>query len=228
MTLSENGLPCYDFPWMTRLRFFIITTFFLVPAIAHAGAAFYVDAGGSVVHMHNPDPFYGTGIPSAGIGYGLNLGIFTTFTEKSPLVNLQFGIEDRFSTGGDSSQQASYQFMAVYPVLRLQLSRLFLSAGYSPIVWRGETLNGSSSALTEVSGASSYLAEAGTLFPITPKFSFGASLSGEWVHADPSWSPRPIMAGNFFMRFYFGFGSGGGSSNSTEFRGWRYPFGRDF
>jgi hypothetical protein len=198
----------------------------LTPIVAQAGAAFYVDAGGAVTHIHSPDPFYGTGIPSSGTGYGLNLGIFTTFTERSPAINLQFGLEDRYTSTSNSAAGASYQFMAAYPVLRLQVTRLFLSAGVTPLVWRGETLNGVTTSLSQVSSALSYLGEAGLLLPVTPKFSFGISGSGEWVSVGSSSSPRPIMSGNFFMRFYFDFGSGE-YHNSSEFHGWRYPFGRD-
>jgi hypothetical protein len=217
---------------MTRLRVAAIALLWgapllTSPTIAHAGAAFYVDAGGSITHIKAPEPFYGTGVSSVEFGYGLNFGIFTTFTERSPALNLQFGLEDRYTSSAAGAPGDSMQFMAVYPVLRLQLSRLFLSVGATPLVYRGDTINGVSTSLTSVSGAISYLGEAGLLMPVTPKFSFGASGSGEWVDSGSTLSPKPILAANFFMRFYFDFGSGE-TMNSSEFKGWRYPFGRDF
>jgi hypothetical protein len=221
---------------MTRLRISTFTFFFgalligapflAMPTIAQAGAAFYVDTGGSITHINEPEPFYGSGASSAAFGYGLNAGIFTTFTERSPSINLQFGLEDRYTSSAAANPGDSMQFMAAYPVLRLQMSRLFFSVGATPLVWKGETLNGVSTSLTTVSGTISYLGEAGLLMPITPKFSFGASGSGEWVDSSSTLSPKPIISGNFFMRFNFGIGSGE-FHDSSEFRGWRYPFGRD-
>jgi hypothetical protein len=217
---------------MTRLRISIIAALsgvlFLIPGFAHAGPAFYADAGGSLVKIRSEDPFWGSNDPSAGFGYGLNFGIFTTFTNSNPTVELQFGLLDRYSSASASNPQTTYQLMSVYPVLRLQLSRLYFSAGGTPFVMRGLSSSAGNYGLTRVNNAISYLGEVGILYPVTPKFSFGTSLSAEYVHVDESWSPKPLASANFFMRFYFGFGEGGGSRNSTEFRGWRYPFGRDF
>jgi hypothetical protein len=188
---------------------------------AFAGPAFYADAGGSVVEIHTPSPFWGSGVPTPGIGYGLNYGIWTTFSKSEPAINLQFGIQDRYEAASGSG--ATYGFMAAYPELRLQLSRLYFSVGATPFIWQSLDYSGANSSLGRVQGATSYLGEAGLLFPVTPKFSFGASASVEYVHTSSVSSPNPIASANAFMRFYFGFGDG--SHNSSEFKGWRYPFG---
>lgn len=218
---------------MVRLRVskiaLVLGAPFLIPLaspLAHAGAAFYVDAGGAVSEIRQPEPFYGSGAQSPGVGYGLDFGMFTTFTERSPAINLQFGVLDRYSSGTASATSSSYQLMAAYPVLRLQITRLFFSGGYTPYVWRGETLNGSSSSLSLVTGARAAYGEAGLLAPITPKFSFGFSASSEWITDNHSSSPGPVLAGNIYLRFHFGIGTGE-EHESSEFKGWRYPFGRD-
>jgi hypothetical protein len=115
--------------------------------------------------------------------------------------------------------------MAVYPVLRLQISRLYFSLGATPFVMRSLDYNGVSSGLSRITDATSYLGEVGVLFPITPKVSFGLSATAEYVHENSVSSPNPIGSANAFLRFYFGFGDG--SHNSSEFYGWRYPFGRN-
>ena len=190
---------------------------------AWAGPAFYADAGASAVQIHTPSPFWGNGVPSASLGYGLSYGLWTTFSQSEPAINIQFGVQSRYSSA--SGTGASYGFMAAYPEIRLQLSRLYFSFGATPFVMKSLDYNGTSSSLSRISDATSYLGEAGILFPITPKVSFGLSAAAEYVHENSVSSPNPIASANAFLRFYFGFGDG--SHNSSEFHGWRYPFGRD-
>jgi hypothetical protein len=197
----------------------LVALIFFCTSAAWAGPSFYADAGASAVQIHTPSPFWGAGSPSAGLGYGANYGIWTTFTSGEPVLNIQFGIQDRYSSA--SGNGASYGFMAAYPELRLQLSRLYFTFGASPFVMK----SGSGTSLSRVTDATSYLGEVGVLFPITPKVSFGLSAAAEYVHENSVSSPNPIASGNAFLRFYFGFGDG--SHNSSEFHGWRYPFGRN-
>jgi hypothetical protein len=204
-------------------RKLLTTALFLFANSAWAGASFYADAGASGVEIHTPAPFWGFGVPSASLGYGLNYGIWTTFSTNEPVINLQFGIQDRYESA--TGNGASYGYMAAYPELRLQISRLYFTAGYTPFVMKSLDYNGTSTGLSRVSDATAYLGEAGILFPITPKVSFGLSASVEYVHENSVASPNPIAAGNAFLRFYFGFGDG--SHGSSEFHGWRYPFGRN-
>jgi hypothetical protein len=200
------------------LRKVLIIFIFLLSTTAWAGPSFYADAGVAGTQIHTPSPFWGDGVPSASIGYGVNYGIWTTFTSNEPVINLQFGIQDRYSSA--SGNGATYGFMAAYPEIRLQLSRLYFSFGATPFVMKSLDYNGTSAGLQRVSGASSYLGEVGILFP---KVSFGLSASAEYVHENSFSSPSPIASANAFLRFYFGFGDG--SHNSSEFHGWRYPFG---
>jgi len=198
--------------------------------IAFAGPAFFVDAGVGYVQMQNTGTFYNNSSLGTNSGYGLNLGLWTTFTNGNPPIEFQLGVQDRYESVSASGD--SYGLNLVYPVVRLQLSRLFFSFGYTPFVM--SSIGGSSTAnetLSDKSGATAMIGEVGLLLPVTPKFSFGISFSDERVSSGGVASPSPIYTGNFFMRFYFGFGSGGstgGSSRtSNEFHGWRYPFGRE-
>ena len=211
---------------MKALSGLALALLLLAPS-AFAGPAFFVDAGGSYVQMKSDNAFFGNQISSSNHGYGLNLGLWTTFTNGNPPLEIQLGVEDRYAN--IVSSQDYYGLNVVYPVLRLQASRIFLSGGYSPYVFR--SIGGSTSSnqtLSLVKGGSSLLGEVGTLLPITPRFSFGISGVYESVSVGGVKSPSPVISANLFMRFYFGFGSGGlGGRKSNEFRGWRYPFGKD-
>lgn len=208
-----------------RIRALVILTTSLFAVPAFAGAAFYVDAGGAYVQMKDASQFY-HGSQNSGTGYGLNLGLWTTFTNGDAPLEVQFGVDDRYEAVSSSGQ--SYGLNIPYPVLRLQASRIYLSFGYSPYVMSSIGGNSASSqTLQHVPGARAMMGEIGTLLPVTPRFSFGLAGTYETVSDGGIKSPNPIISGNFFMRFYFGFGDGSTTRKSNEFRGWRYPFGRD-
>lgn len=202
---------------------FFCTFFCSVAPRAYAGAAFYVDAGGSYVQMKNAASFF-NGTTDSGTGYGMNIGLWTTFTNGDAPLEFQLGVDDRYSS------VSPYSLNAVYPVVRLQASRIFFSFGYSPYVMGStsgsSSASSSSSSLQHVSGASALMGEAGLLLPVTPLFSFGLSGTYEQVSEGGVKSPSPVISGNVFMRFYFGFGDGS-SRKSNEFHGWRYPFGKE-
>jgi hypothetical protein len=197
-------------------------------SVAQAGPAFYVDFSGSDVFLYSPGAFFNNAVANSEAGaYGLGLGLWTTFTNGDPPVEFQLGLQDRYISGSDSNGD-SFGINAAYAVARLQLSRIYLGFGYSPYVMRSTGgSSATSQSLSVVSGASSMMGQLGFLMPITPKFSFGLEASYQTVSVGGVSSPSPIYAGSAFMRFYFGFGQGGGSRSSNEFRGWRYPFGKD-
>ncbi|MFY0022180.1 hypothetical protein ABTQ05_19840, partial [Acinetobacter baumannii] len=76
----------------------------------------------------------------------------------------------------------------------------------------------------------SYFVELGMLFPLTPKFSFGAAASLAYVKSAFGLGPAPIIDLTASMHFHFGSAGGSNSGSgeeghSNEFQGWRYPFG---
>ncbi len=205
----------------------LLLPLFGMTASAWAGPTFYVDAGAGYVNLQKPSPFFnGSLVSGSASGYGLGIGLWTTFTSNTPALNFQLGLQDRY-TGGADSAGTSFGLNIPYLVARLQASLLYLGFGYSPYVSR--SVNGTTS-FGPVTGASSMMGQAGVLLPVTPKFSFGIEGSYQTVNSGYGASPSPIIAVTGFMRFYFGFGAGGaggGGHTSGEFRGWRYPFGKD-
>jgi hypothetical protein len=204
-----------------------VVTVFLFASSSYAGPLFYVDAGAGYTKMESPSPFFSgtsSGTPS---GYNVGLGLWSTLTTGSPIVNLQFGVLDRYENTQITGTGMTEGLNLPYGAARVQISRLFFTFGYCPYVWSssgGTSTTGS--VLSHAVGASSMLGEAGLLLPVTPLFSFGLSGSYESVSQNGIKSPSPIISGNVFMRFYFGFFGGSATRSSNEFVGWRYPFGK--
>lgn len=207
---------------MSRYFWIVFSALVLLPLPALAGPAFYVDAGGSYVQMKGANTFFNSN--SLGqTAYGMDLGIWTTFTHRETAMDFQFGIYDRQQSILNSGTSSSLNL--ILPAVRLQASRVFLTFAYSPYVFGPS--NSSPTGLGRALQSTALLGEMGMLFPITPKFSFGASGSYETIKRNGISGPDPALAGNFFMRFNFGFGSEEASRPSSEFKGWRYPFGRE-
>jgi hypothetical protein len=107
---------------------------------------------------------------------------------------------------------------------------MYVGIGVSPIIWRRVMDNAALSNFSRASTTYAALLESGLLWALTPEFSLGTSVGTQWVYSNGTLGPKPALDAMGLMRFYFGFtdGSGsGGSRSSNEFKGWRYPFGRE-
>jgi hypothetical protein len=189
---------------------------------AHASAV-YVDLSGGVAQFHSNSPFFGPGTDNpSGIGYAANFGGYFAFSSGNAAAEIQLGLQEKANLGSLGS--TSYSMLGFYPALRIQVSRIYLTGGATPWIYRGTTI----SDFKPVSGALSYLGEAGFLLPVTPRFSFSLGMSAEFTSVSGVSGPWPVLQVTAGMRIYWGVGStggGGGSHTSNEFRGWRYPFG---
>jgi hypothetical protein len=193
---------------------------------ASAAGSFYYDIAGGISKYQQTSPFFGKSTAgSTGFGYALNNGIFINLGDDQSLFAYQFGLQHRLSAASDAT--ASYAVQSAYPVLRLQFTRIYLSTGFTPFVWRRTNAMSGLDNFSRANSTTALLAEAGFLMPITPKFSFGLQGSAQFISGNGAQSPNPIMDATVSMRFYFGFfGNGGGGKHSSgEFKGWRYPFG---
>ncbi|MDR3606601.1 MAG: hypothetical protein P4M08_04375 [Oligoflexia bacterium] len=191
--------------------------------LAHAGS-FYVDAGGGVAKMQSLDAF-GPGDSSTSMGYNLNSSLFVNFSSGGP-IELQLGLVQDYASANGSTTGNSLSLLTVYPALRLQITRLYFTGGYTPWVWQSQGSGTSASAARAV-GSSSVLAEAGLLWPITPEFSLGAFGNAQFVKNPDGNGPSPAMSAGVLMRFHFGYygDNSGGGHKSNEYDGFRYPFG---
>ena len=206
---------------MTKVAFGI-SVIFLGSSMAHAGS-FYVETAGGVAKFQQASPFYGASAPnSTGIGYDTDIALMANLGSGGP-IEFHVGLQNRLSSASAGSQ--NYLFEALYPEVRVQFSRIYLSFGATPLVWmRNQTTPGLDQ-IASASGALSMLGEAGMLWPITPEFSLGLAAGAQAVKSSGTLSPKPILDGTVLMRFYFGFFKSGSEASSDEFKGWRYPFG---
>ncbi len=194
----------------------------LIPVRAQAGV-FYFEFGAGPSRFTTNQGYFGSGFSTGSeFGVGINNGLFYSFGSGSKPIELHFGVADRLVEIRESG--ASYAFFGVYPTVRLQLSRVWFGAGYSPLTLVRMQETGGLDNFKEPTNGNALCFDAGVLFPITPFFSVGGS------GAVQTFTGGGATAGafdiGFFLRFYMGFITGE-KRNSGEFKGWRYPFGRE-
>jgi hypothetical protein len=216
--------------WLSALSLWAVITSFFISALcarsAVASGSFYYDLAGGVAKYQQTSPFFGSNTQgSTGYGFALNNGVFVNWGHDTRAFAFQLGLQHRYSSASDAN--SSFAVQAAYPVMRLQFGRIYLGTGFTPFVWRRSNAMGGVDNFSSAKNTDAFLAEAGFLMPITPKFSMGTQASAQFMSGNGVKSPNPIWDATFSMRFYFGFfghGGGGGSQFSSEYNG-RYPFG---
>lgn len=205
---------------ISRLSIWALLCTVLTPGAARAGV-FYFEFGAGLARFNSNSGFFGSGFTSGSeFGVAINDGIFYSFGSAEQPVELQLGLADRYAAVREVG--ASYSFFSLYPTVRLQLSRLWLGVGYSPLTFvRAQPTGGAGDFLPAENG-SALTFDAGVLFPITPFFSVGGS-GGLQSFTSSSGTGTAFDVG-LFLRFYMAF-INGEKRNSGEFKGWRYPFG---
>lgn len=199
----------------------LVLGFLGVTRSAHAGMWYYELAGG-VTHFSEQDTFYDTTSGATSFGIALDNALFYGLGKDGAPVELQIGLQDRYSSAS-SADGITYLYQALYPVVRLQLSKFYLAGGATPLLWKHAGTSGGITDMSYASGSVSFLGETGLLWSLTPTFSVGLNIALQTASSSSELSPKPVADGTLSFRFYFGGHSGKGSSN--EFEGWRYPFG---
>lgn len=197
----------------------------LVSVPAHA-VTFYIESQTGLSQFRNASSFFGTPVTSpTDLGFSFGMAFMASFGNGDSPMELQLGVLPKYSTGSDTS--GSYTVLSLYPLLRLQLSRLYLAGGATPWIYHQSSATGGGfDQFPYTTSSLAYYGEAGFLFPLVPTFSIGFSSSATWINGPSGENSGPLLDFTFLMRFYAG--SIGGSSSghtSNEFRGWRYPFG---
>ncbi len=182
-------------------------------------SSYYLETGfGSGTLNHSQSFFGSTGTSTSSWNLALALGLFHNFSSGKSPIEFHFGLETR------SVSSASGSLLTAYPGLRIQLSVLYFSLGFTPWVWKTLSSSLGPSDIHRAPGATAALGEIGLLWALTPLFSLNLSGATQWVHSPAGNSPWPTYEVLGSMRFYFGFSSSH-SRSSNEFKGWRYPFG---
>lgn len=187
----------------------------IFPRAVFAGAFYYEAAGGlgkSAVES------------ASGLGLSVNNALLVSFGGTRRAFTLQLGVQHRLSSASDAAY--SYGFQTVYPVIRLQMSRVYLSLGYTPFVWKRVSTESGFDNFSRARSTTATLGELGILWPVTRKFSFITAGGAQMIRGDGPQSSKPSWDATVGMRIYFGFfGPAVGERSSGEFHGWRYPFG---
>jgi hypothetical protein len=217
------------FPITVLAQILTLAIWALIPDPAIAGS-FYFDIGGGVSKMQSIGPFYGSPAldTSTSLGYNVNSALFWNLSSGAP-IEIQLGLVQQLDSATGSTTVNSYSLLALYPALRIQITRLYFTAGYTPLVWSNNAAAGSTASATSygrAAGATAILGEAGILWPITPEFSLGAATDLQFVKSVDGSGPTPAMSASILMRFHFGYYGGSGvDHNSNEWKGFRYPLG---
>src|SRR5277367_5173014 len=89
-------------------------------------SSYYYEIEGGLSKFSATNPFFGVGAQSTSYGFALNNSFFLTLGNSQTGFTYQLGIQDRIAAANDSSTGVSYGLQAVYPVLRLQFSRIYI------------------------------------------------------------------------------------------------------
>ena len=191
-----------------------------LPTPAHALDT-YLEFGGNLGNGTAPSGLFRDAAPTA-LSSPLFIPVNFLFQLQAigDFPQLQLGLANRYGMGSGvdatSGEKTSYSFVANYPTVRIELWRLVLGVGYTPIVWNG---------LAEKRlSASALLLEGSFLFPITPEIDFGLNLARERIvlgGVSPAFTTTEYGA---FFRINFGMNAAS-EERKRKFRGWRYPFG---
>ncbi|MBC7691282.1 MAG: hypothetical protein H7222_05890 [Methylotenera sp.] len=186
---------------------------------AHA-VEFYNEFGGGVSQISGATPFFDSSTARAPAKLGR--GLAATFTlagdvsRSSNWVHFHLGLQHKYLTGTGSG--TSHSLQATYPLLRVEVKRLYFGVGVTPFVWKD--------GLTRAAGSIAGLGEVGFLFPITPEIAFGTHLALQAVSTSGAQSPKPAADVGFYFRLYLGsirFGKADDSGgSSSDYKGWRY------
>lgn len=209
-----------------NLRFALLILAFAAAPWPAKATSFYVESGMGVSQFRAASGLFtdSEGV-ATDMGLAFGLGIFFATGDGRNPIEFQIGLQPRLSSSSDAN--GSYSLLSAYPIVRLQISRLYLGGGYAPYVYKRSAATAGFDAFTPVTGGRNLMAEIGALFPVTPDFSLALSGVMNLMRSDAGLSPKTLDY-LFSMRFYFGHSgaSGGGSEKSSnEFKGWRYPFG---
>src|SRR5260221_595281 len=115
---------------------------------------------------------------------------------------------------------------APYLAGRLQLSCFYFGGGVAPFVYRSPTMSGTGGFMgfEHANNTLAYFGEVGILWAVTPMFTLGAAVNETFVNVSGMPPAAQALDITLALRFYLSVDnrSTGGSS---EFKGWRYPFG---
>jgi hypothetical protein len=132
-------------------------------------------------------------------------------------------MQNRFLTTSGSSDGQPLALASVDPAIRLEISRFYLGAGYTPLNFVSKAGSGLSS-LHIASSTSSYFLEVGGIWRVTPEFQIVATVAREYG-LPPAGGTSPSPISEYGLRFRFPLNPVENAHGGVDFDGFRYPFG---
>lgn len=215
---------------MVRIIIIFVTIIIQLHASETLASSWYYEVQGGVSQINGGSPFFDSSSATAGstsdLGITFNLTIAHSFSGGKLPLEFQLGLQQRLISATDNG--STYSIYAPYPIVRLQISRLYVGAGLTPIVFRQAGSSLGFDQFSMVSGSIGFMCEGGLLWPVTPFFSLAAVGAAQYITTSGTVSPGPVLEALGMMRFYFGYSHTADEViSSGEFRGWRYPFGNE-
>ncbi len=206
-----------------KLNHFILWVGALWLLSPHVNAAqHYVEFNGGMANIRSMDwIFPSAGGTSSDPGVGAALGYFYNLTPGGKLSQIHFGIRQDFLSAKLNSNE--YLISAPVGLLRFHFLQFYLSGGFTPILLQRNHPSWGLSGIQKVDGTYAFIAEGGLMYGINPQLSMGIN-AGAWMlyqqgFLSASYSTTASVSLRFYIREAKG---GGGSTNSTEYTGWRY------
>ncbi len=183
----------------------------------------YIEAGTSLGRMSGAGDFFkDPAANSTGSGFVGSFSLYFPVTNERNFFHLDLGLQNRLNlnstTAGSSLAMASVNLG-----LRIEFSRFFVGAGYSPIDFTSKAGQGATS-LQIYPGSRSYFLEGGVIWRVVPELQICAAYAVEFGQVAGSRSPNPASEYGLRFRFPLNPHEGGGKS-AVKFDGFRYPFG---
>lgn len=210
----------------------LLLIFLLMPVFQadSFGGQFYYEFGGGVGNIRQAGSFFNNAAPAnLGFGGGLSLGIAYNIAPPKSTFGVHFGLIDRFVTG---SATESYFINSLYPMVRFEGMRIYLTFGISPLNWRRHSTSAGFDSFNRAVGALGILTEIGYSWPITPEVTLSLSTSAEAISSGGTYGPRPILGAQAVFRFFIGknqnFKKEKGRfrpEDGEAYEGYRYPYG---
>jgi hypothetical protein len=210
---------------MTGLSRLALLLSLLYPSGSAFAAGSYFEGGTSIGSFSSADSFFGqSAAASTSGGFVGSLGLYFPLTRENALGHLQAGLQTRISTSTVSGTTDPLAMGSMHLGLRLEIWRLYLGVGYSPLTWVSQPQKGITS-LHLNSGYSAYMGEAGVIWRVIPELQIAACVGLEYgISTGGAQSPLPVT--EYGLRFRFPFQPKEGSrAGGVEFDGFRYPFG---
>ncbi len=147
-------------------------------------------------------------------GYSIPFTLGYQLQESQSGLLFSFAGQARYINASNAS--GSYTLITTTPMLRMELWKFVLGAGYSPWVWQSTGF--------QKLQANALTLEAQILFPITPEIDFGLQAARQQVSPKTSGATLTTLEYGAFFRLNFGM-SETQANQRRKYKGWRYPYG---